>query len=127
MPPTDIATAQGSTLTWGSFKFTSMTGWQVQSGAVTLFDRTHMGSTILGTAGTTRIVKRMDAVAVEGETISVTALGPVSFARTDIGDTATLSLSFEDGDLVDDAVLMDFSVEGSVGQLIQTKMTFRML
>ena len=126
--PTPIPDAQGSTLVFGGVKFPKLTGWKVQAGGVTLFDRTHMGSSTYGSGENVRVVKQFDVSAVEPDSIEATALGPSSFGPSDKGRAATLTLTFPDGSsLFGTAALVNYTVEGQVGDLVKTSMSFKYL
>ena len=126
--PTNIPDAQGSTLSFGGVTFDELTGWLVQSGGVSLFDRTHIGSDTYGAGDNVRVVRQFDATAVEPDTVDATALGMGSFVQEDKGRAATLTLTFPDGTtLSGTATLINYAIEGQVGELLRTSMSFKFL
>lgn len=118
------AYSQGSTVSFDGSGLGQLTGWSLEGGKAITVDITTIESSIYGTGDNTRIRRELDATGIEPGKLSVRLLGCPPYAVADIGTRGDLSVDFDGGSLSGQAILDDFRVEGSVGELLVGSATF---
>jgi hypothetical protein len=112
---------------WGGRNLGSITKFDVEfpAGAVQPF--THLDSRLAGSGSNTRVQAQYAPTTQEPPVISVAALGTgLGLVGDDRGTVAQLSVSFPGGGVSGLAFLVEFRIEGAVGDLMRTSATFRL-
>lgn len=117
--------AHSSSVSFAGSPIGSLIEFRAGGGSATTADVTGVGATISGTGGNSRIVREIDAVAIEPGTADVRLLGMPAFTKLQIGQKGSLAISTPDGALVGEAILMTYEVEGSVGDLLRGSASFQ--
>jgi hypothetical protein len=118
--------SQGSTVSFAGAAIGQLVGWRVSPGQAAVEDFTGFGCDILGTGADARVVKRMDATAVDPGTAEVRLLGVPPYVATEIGKKGSLYFSYDGGGFTLQAILLSFDIEGAVGEFIKGSATFQL-
>lgn len=125
MPSGSPDYAQGSTVSFNGVPIGSLLSWEVTPAQAVTADSTSQDSTILGSGGSSRVVRQMDCVAIDPGTASITFLGSAGFVTNDTGMTADLAVTSDAGNITLQAILVSFTITAAVGELIKGTANFQ--
>jgi hypothetical protein len=117
--------SQGSTVSFAGTPIGELVGWNLVPATAVTTEITSTDSVYRGSGGLSRVVKEYDCTTVDPGTVSVRLLGCPPYQVEDIGLRGTLVVDFDGGALSAEAILMDFEVEGSVGDLLRGTAKFQ--
>lgn len=118
------ASSQGSTVSFGG-NVAELLSWDVTPATAETTDATDYASLILGAGGMSRVVKQFDCTAVSPGTATITFLGAAGFTEDLVGSVGLFSVSSNAGSISLQAILMKFTVTGSVGELVKGSAEFQ--
>ena len=117
--------AHGTTVTWGGDTIGRLTGISVRGGRAGLVDITSAASTIIGTGWNSRVVREVGVGSIEPASVRLTLYAPGwTVNQGDRGDVRYLYVQGEWGNYYGDAILMDYSFNGRVGEFITISVDF---
>ena len=116
--------AHTSTVAFAGTTIGSLVEFRAAGGSAATSDVTGVSATISGSGANSRIVRQVDALAIDPGTADVRLLGMPSFTKLQIGQKGSLSISTPGGWLVGEASLMSYEVEGSDGDLLRGSASF---
>lgn len=114
-----------STVSFNGINIGQLVQLQASGGSAVTSDVTGNDAVIQGSGNNSRIVRQLDAVAIDPGTASVRLLGMPPFSPAQIGTKASLSISTPGGGVSGEAILMGYEVEGSVGDLLRGSASFQ--
>lgn len=114
-----------STVSFNGINIGQLVQLQASGGSAVTSDVTGNDAVIQGSGNNSRIVRQLDAVAIDPGTASVRLLGMPSFGPADIGTKAGLSIMTPGGEISGEAILISYEVEGSVGDLLRGSASFQ--
>jgi len=117
--------AHTSTVSFAGTSLGQLVQFQAGGGSAVTADVTGVDATIYGVSANSRVVRQIDAVAIDPGTASVRLLGMPPFSQIRIGEKGSLAISTPGGSLVGEAILMNYEVEGSVGDLLRGSASFQ--
>lgn len=120
-------TSQGSIVTFGGTPMGSLTSFRVMPATAVIEDVTNVGSDVIGSAETARVLREIACTGVEPGGVDITLFGCPPFIPEDTGHTDTLSITFDGGGLNSYAILESFEVTGNVGQFLTGAARFRFM
>lgn len=122
--PSGPQPSNGSTVTFDGDLIGYVDTWSLEAGKAITADVTSVESEIFGTGEGTRVLRQVQAVGIEPGKLSLTLFGCPPYVVADIGKTGTLEVEFAGGSLSALAILDDFRVEASAGQLLRGQASF---
>lgn len=120
-------TSQGATVTFGETLIGRLTSFRVTPATAVIEDVTNVGSDVLGSGETARVVREIACTGVEPGGVDVTLFGCPPFIPEDTGHLAVLAVSFDGGTIGNWAILESFEVTGNVGQFLTGAARFRFM
>jgi hypothetical protein len=118
--------AHASTVSFAGVNIGQLVNVTVSGGSAVTADVSGFDSPIYGVGGNSRLVREIDAVAVEPGAASVRLIGMPPFTTLQIGQKGALSVSTPGGGLAGEAILLRYEVEGSVGDLLRGSAEFQL-
>jgi hypothetical protein len=119
------SSAHGTVVTWGGTNLGRLTGVTVRAGRAALVDITSAGSTVIGTGWTSRVIREVGVGSIEPASVSLTLYAPGwTVTQNDRGDVRYLNVQGEWGSYYGDAILMDYSLNGRVGEFVTMSVDF---
>lgn len=118
------ASSQGSTVSFGG-NVAELLSWDVTPATAETTDATDYSSSILGTGGMARVVKQLDCTAISPGTATISFLGAGGFSDEMVGSVDQFAVSSDAGSISLQAILMKFTVTGSVGELVKGSAEFQ--
>ncbi len=118
--------SHGATVTFGGVLIGYLTGYDSESKAGQLYERTNVNSRVVGTGANSRVVKEYDCTSVEPPTLSFSFLGPPSYDAEDAGMSATIVFEAPGSTISGPALLLSFSHSGRAGQWSTGVATFQL-
>lgn len=108
--------SHGTSVSFGGVNIGYLDGydWEVKAGQ--LVEKTHVGSRVVGTGASARVVKEYDCTSVEPPTLTFTFFGPPSYSKDDAGAKGTIVFSTPGATVSGPAILVSFSHSGRSGQ-----------
>lgn len=122
--PSGPQPSNGSTVTFDGDPIGSVVSWSLQAGKAVTADVTSADSQVVGTGEGTRVVRQIQAVGIEPGRLSLTLFGCPPYVVNDIGKTGTLEVEFAGGSLTAEAILDDYVVDASTGELLRGQAAF---
>lgn len=118
------ALSQGSTVAFNGSNLGELLEFRLSPGAAQLSDATGVSGSTYGSGSELRLIKQVDCTTVDPGSVSVRLLGCPPYTDDDIGSRGTLAVSFTGGSFSMEAILTNFEVEGSVGDLLRGSAEF---
>lgn len=122
---TAIPSAQDVAVSFGDTALGNVIGFTGRYAVTSAYDATGYGATITGTAGNSRITRKLDPTMVDPGTMEFRAQGNAALSRSDIGRKATLSFYLDGATLSVTAFLADYRLEGTRGELLESYYSFQ--
>ncbi len=122
-----VHASQGTTVSWGGDNIGMLTSFNVRAGRTNLIDITPTTTTVVGDGWESRCCRKVGVGAIEPATVSLSVFsGPNSFAFTQNqrGANKELLIKGEWGQYQGNAILLDYTVSGSVGEPVQMTAEF---
>lgn len=120
-------TSQGSTVTFDGVTIGRLTSFRVTPATAQFEDVTNVGSDILGSGETARVLREIACTGVEPGGVDITLFGCPPFLSTATGHQAYLLVTFDGGGFENYAILESFEVTGNVGQFLTGAARFRFM
>ena len=121
-----IASAQGTTASWGDDNLGMLTSVQVRAGRAQLVDVTSVNATVVGSGTNSRVLREVGVASVEPASISLTAYSTgISVSQNDRGDTRMLNVTGDGWFYNGNAILMDYNLTANVGGFVTISMEFQ--
>lgn len=117
--------AHTSTVSFAGTPLGQLVQFTAGGGSAVTGDVTGVDAQISGVGANSRLMKQVDALAIEPGTADVRLLGMPSFSPLQIGQKGSLAITTPGGTRVGEAILMSYEVEGSVGDLLRGSATFQ--
>ena len=119
------SSAHGTTVTWGGADIGRLTGVSVRAGRAGLVDITSAASAIIGTGWNSRVVREVGVGSIEPASVRLTLYAPgMTVSQNDRGDVRYLNVQGEWGGYYGNAILMDYSFNGRVGEFVTMSVDF---
>lgn len=120
------SSAHGTTVTWGGADIGRLTGVTVRAGKAALVDITSAASTVIGTGWNSRVIREVGVGSIEPASVSLTLYAPgwSAINQNDRGDVRYLEVQGEWGYYYGNAILMDYSFSGRVGEFVTMSVDF---
>ena len=119
------SSAHGTVVTWGGTELGRLTGVTVRAGRAGLVDITSAASTVIGEGWNSRVVREVGVGSIEPATVNLTLYAPGwTVSQSDRGDVRYLDVQGEWGGYYGNAILMDYSFNGRVGEFITMSVDF---
>lgn len=119
--------AQETEVSWGGEDIGMLTGFTVKAGKTSIIDVTPSNTTVVGSGEYTRCLRKVGVGSIEPATLSITLYsGPKSgeFTQADRGDVKELKISGKWGGYTGQAILLDYSISGRVGEPVTISAEF---
>jgi hypothetical protein len=121
-----VASAQGTTASWGGDALGMLTSVQVNAGRAQLVDVTSVNATVVGEGLTSRVLREVGVASVEPARVSLTAYSTgIAVGLGDRGDVRMLTITGNGWFYSGDAILMDYNLTANVGGFVTISMDFQ--
>lgn len=120
-------TSQGSIVTFGGTSIGRLTSFRVTPATAVIEDVTNVGSDVIGSGATARVLREIACTGVEPGGVDITLFGCPPFIGEDTGHEAYLVVAFDGGTIQNYAILESFEVTGNVGQFLTGAARFRFM
>ena len=118
-----LTTSQGSAVSFDGDSLGSLLSINVQAQASSPVDVTYVGSTVVGSGASARMVREVDVLSIEPTTVEVSFLGASGYSTTDPGNRGTLVITGGVG-LSATAILTGWGETVAVGEYVKGSASF---
>lgn len=120
--------SHGTFATWGGVNIGMIRNFSVRGGRTSLVDITPADTTISGTGWNSRCHRKVGVGAIEPMSLSMLLwCGAWSISQNDRGDVRYLDIQGDWGHYFGDAILLDYSISGGVGDYAAVSVEFTLV
>jgi hypothetical protein len=112
-------------VSFGGTPIGRLTGFRVSPGNAVFEDVTNVGSDVVGTGASARVLREIACTGIEPGSVDINLFGCPPYLTADIGMSGPLAVTFAEGSFAFQAHLETFEVTGSVGQFLTGSARFR--